>query len=77
MPINGTGRARKHDPIRPSDSESLIGIVPPGGAADTQPIIDRLRATRESPCPYCGQPIRVGDPIDMTYVRIGWGTAWG
>jgi hypothetical protein len=78
MRTNETGRARKHDPIRPSDSESLVGIVPPGGAADTQPCIrfDRPRATRESPCPYCWRPIRVGDPIDKTYVRIGWSKAW-
>ena len=76
MRTNETGRPRKHNPIRPSGSESLIGIVPPGGAADTQPIIDRPRATRESVCPYCGRPIRVGDPIDNTYVRIGWSKAW-
>jgi hypothetical protein len=78
MSTNETGRARKHDPIRPSGSESLVGIVPPGGAADTQlrSIIDRPRATRASPCPYCGRPIRVGDRIDKTYVRIGGGKAW-
>ena len=78
MRTNETGRARKHDPIRPSDGESLVAIVPPGGAADTQPCIrfDRPRATRESPGPYCGRPIRVGDPIDETHVRIGWSKAW-
>jgi hypothetical protein len=49
MRTNETGRARKHDPIRPSDSESLVGIVPPGGAADTQRriIIDRPRKRPE------------------------------
>ena len=79
MHRNETGRARMRDPIRPSESESLVGSVPPRGAADTQPCIsfDRPRAARDSPCPYCGRPIRVGDPIDKTHVRIGWGTAWG
>jgi hypothetical protein len=75
MRTNETGRARKHDPIRPSDSESLVGIVSPRAAEDTQ-LIGRPRATHESPCPYCGRLIRVGDPIDRTYVRIGWSTAW-
>lgn len=76
MRANDTGRARKHDPIRPPGSESLVEIVPPRGATYTQHIIDRLRATRESPCPYCGRLIRVGDPIDRTYLRVGWGTGW-
>ena len=42
MRTNETGRARGHDPIRPSGSESLAGIVPSGGAADLNP---------EYPCP--------------------------
>ena len=45
MGTNETGRARGHDPIRPSDSESLIGILPPGGAADLNPEYPRS-ATR-------------------------------
>src|SRR6202035_3471053 len=77
MPTNETGRARGHDPIRPSGNESLVGIVPPGGAAEAQSrITDGLRATRESPCPYCGQLILTGDRIDRTYLRVGWGKGW-
>jgi hypothetical protein len=29
------GRTRRHDPIRPSDRESLVGIISLGHAADT------------------------------------------
>jgi hypothetical protein len=67
-----------HGSIRQSGNESLVGIVPPGGAADTQLCIrfERPRATREPPCPYCELPIRLGGRIDKTYVRIGGSKAW-
>jgi hypothetical protein len=41
MLTNETGRARKHDPIRPSGSESLVGIVPLERAADNESNIAR------------------------------------
>jgi hypothetical protein len=77
MGTNETGRTRRRDPIRPPGSESLIGIVLLGGAADTQAwIIDGPRAKCESPCAYCGLSIRVGEPIARTYLRVGWGVGW-
>lgn len=85
MPTRETGRARGRDPI--GTLESLVGIVPPAGAANTQldaqlaspraaASLDPVRARWESPCPYCGRLIRVGDPISKTYVRVGWGNGW-
>ncbi|MGI8559469.1 MAG: hypothetical protein ACR2ND_14395 [Solirubrobacteraceae bacterium] len=45
--------------------------LPAGAAA-----LEHVRARRESPCPYCGRLIHIGDPISKTYVRVGSGKGW-
>lgn len=40
-------------------------------------VLDPIRAAfSQDACPYCGQPVHRGDPIDRAYLRVGWGRGW-